>query len=88
MNKIIALVVALVIVLFAASSMVFVVDQRHMAVLSSHGDTAPALLGPGLHVKLPPPLQTVTLVDNRIQSLDAPDEDHYVTSPTRSSNTV
>ncbi|MFL9916429.1 protease modulator HflC [Paraburkholderia fungorum] len=80
MNKIIALVVAVVIVLFAASSMVFVVDQRHMAVLSSHGDTAPALLGPGLHVKLPPPLQTVTLVDSRIQSLDAPDEDRYVTS--------
>ncbi|WGS48538.1 protease modulator HflC [Paraburkholderia sp. D15] len=80
MNKIIALVVAIVIVLFAASSTVFVVDQRHMAVLSSHGDTAPALLGPGLHVKLPPPLQTVTLVDSRIQSLDAPDEDRYVTS--------
>ncbi|WP_035546418.1 protease modulator HflC [Burkholderia sp. 9120] len=80
MNKIIALVVAVVIVLFAASSTVFVVDQRHMAVLSSHGDSAPTLLGPGLHVKLPPPLQTVTLVDNRIQSLDAPDEDRYVTS--------
>ncbi|MFM0627712.1 protease modulator HflC [Paraburkholderia xenovorans] len=80
MNKIIALVVAVVIVLFAASSMVFVVDQRHMAVLSSHGDEAPSLLGPGLHVKLPPPLQTVTLVDNRIQSLDAPDEDRYATS--------
>jgi membrane protease subunit HflC len=80
MNKIIALVVAVVIVLFAASSMVLVVDQRHMAVLSSHGDEAPSLLGPGLHVKLPPPLQTVTLVDNRIQSLDAPDEDRYVTS--------
>jgi modulator of FtsH protease HflC len=80
MNRIIALVVAVVIVLFAASSMVFVVDQRHMAVLSARGDATPTLLGPGLHVKLPPPLQTVTLVDNRIQSLDAPDEDHYVTS--------
>ncbi|EIF30640.1 membrane protease subunit, stomatin/prohibitin [Burkholderia sp. Ch1-1] len=80
MNRIIALVVAVVIVLFAASSMVFVVDQRHLAVLSSHGDKAPSLLGPGLHVKLPPPLQTVTLVDNRIQSLDAPDEDRYMTS--------
>ncbi|APA84506.1 protease modulator HflC [Paraburkholderia sprentiae WSM5005] len=80
MNRIIALVVAVVIVLFAASSMVFVVDQRHMAVLSARGDATPTLLGPGLHVKLPPPLQTVTLVDNRLQSLDAPDEDHYVTS--------
>jgi len=80
MNKIIALVVAVVIVLLAASSMVFVVDQRHMAVLSSRGDSAPTLLGPGLHVKLPPPLQTLTLVDNRVQSLDAPDEDRFVTS--------
>lgn len=80
MNKIIALVIAVVIVLFAASSMVVVVDQRHTAVLSSRGDAAPALLGPGLHVKLPPPLQTVTLVDSRIQSLDAPDEDRYVTA--------
>ena len=72
MNRIIALVVAVVIVLFVGSSMVFVVDQRHMAVLSAHGDATPELLGPGLHVKLPPPLQTVTLVDTRIQSLDAP----------------
>jgi membrane protease subunit HflC len=80
MNKIIALVVAVVVVLFAASSMVFIVDQRHMAVLSSRGDTPSTLLGPGLHVKLPPPLQTVTLVDNRIQSFDAPDEDRFATS--------
>ncbi|ACC70594.1 protease modulator HflC [Paraburkholderia phymatum] len=80
MNKIVALVVAIVIVLFAASSMVFVVDQRHMAVVSARGDAAPVLAGPGLHVKLPPPLQTVTSVDTRIQSLDTPDEDRYATS--------
>jgi membrane protease subunit HflC len=80
MNRIIALVVGIVIVLFAASSMVFVVDQRHMAVVSGHGDAEPILLGPGLHVKLPSPLQSVMLVDNRIRSLDTPDEDRYVTS--------
>ncbi|MDE1183965.1 protease modulator HflC [Paraburkholderia sp.] len=80
MNRIIALVVAIVIVLFVASSMVFVVDQRHMAVLSARGGDAPTLLGPGVHVKLPPPLQSVMLVDNRIQSVDAPDEDRYVTA--------
>ncbi|RFU45571.1 protease modulator HflC [Paraburkholderia sp. DHOC27] len=80
MNRIIALVVGIVIVLFAASSMVFVVDQRHMAVVSGHGDAEPVLLGPGLHVKLPPPLQTVMLVDSRIRSLDTPDEDRYITS--------
>ena len=80
MNRIIALVVVIVVVLFAASSTVFVVDQRHMAVLSGRGDATPELLGPGLHVKLPPPLQTLTLVDSRIQTLDTPDEDRYVTS--------
>jgi membrane protease subunit HflC len=80
MNKIVALVVAIVIVLFAASSMVFVVDQRHMAVVSARGGDAPTLAGPGLHVKLPAPLQTVTSVDTRIQSLDTPDEDRYATS--------
>ncbi|MFC0402893.1 protease modulator HflC [Paraburkholderia rhizosphaerae] len=77
MNRIIALVVAIVIVLFVASSMVFTVDQRHMAVLSARGDGEPTLVGPGLHFKLPPPLQTVTFVDTRIQTLDTPDEDHY-----------
>jgi membrane protease subunit HflC len=80
MNRIVALVVAIVVVLFAASSMLYVVDQRHMAVVSAHGDTAPVLVGPGLHFKLPPPLQTATLVDTRIQSFDAPDADRYVTS--------
>jgi len=80
MNKVIALVVAIVIVLFAASSMVFVVDPRHMAVISARGDAAPTLAGPGLHVKLPPPLQTAILVDTRIQTLDTPDEDHYAMS--------
>ncbi|MDQ7980440.1 protease modulator HflC [Paraburkholderia sp. SARCC-3016] len=77
MNRIIALVIAVVIVLFIGSSMVFTVDQRHMAVLSPRGDGEPTLVGPGLHVKLPPPLQTVTPVDTRIQTLDTPDEDHY-----------
>ncbi|WP_460902341.1 protease modulator HflC [Paraburkholderia jirisanensis] len=77
MNRIIALVIAVVIVLFVASSMVFTVDPRHMAVLSAHGDGEPSLAGPGLHVKLPAPLQTVTLVDTRIQTFDTPDEDHY-----------
>jgi modulator of FtsH protease HflC len=80
MNRIIALVIAIVIVLFVASSMVFTVDQRHMAVLSARGKGEPTLVGPGLHVKLPPPLQSVTPVDSRVQTLDTPDEDHYASA--------
>jgi modulator of FtsH protease HflC len=80
MNRIIALVVAVVIVLFAGSSMILVVDQRHIAVVSARADASPALEGPGLHFKLPPPLQTATLVDTRIQTLDAPETVRYTTS--------
>ncbi|MEX3583001.1 MAG: protease modulator HflC [Burkholderia sp.] len=71
MNRIVALVVvALVVVAFVASSTVFVVDQRHAAVLSARGDGEPTLLGPGLHAKLPAPLQTSVLVDTRLQTLE------------------
>jgi membrane protease subunit HflC len=80
MNRIIALVAGVVIVLFAASSMLFVVDQRHMAVVSGQGNAAPTLVGPGLHFKLPAPLQTATLVDTRIQTLDPADADRYLTA--------
>ncbi|AHI65293.1 protease modulator HflC [Burkholderia thailandensis] len=73
MNRIIALVVAIVIVVLAASSTVLVVDPRHTAVLSSRDGAAPTLAGPGLHFKLPQPLQTATLVDVRVQTLDFAD---------------
>ena len=79
MNKIIALVVAVVVVALVASSAVFMVDPRHVAVISSSGGNA-TLAGPGLHVKLPPPFQTVTFIDTRIQAFDAPDADRHTTS--------
>ncbi len=73
MNRIIALVVAIVIVALVASSTVLVVDPRHTAVLSSRDGGTPARAGPGLHFKLPQPLQTATLVDVRVQTLDSAD---------------
>ncbi|HDR9878710.1 MULTISPECIES: protease modulator HflC [Burkholderia] len=73
MNRIIALVVAIVIVAFAASSTVLTVDPRHAAVLSGRDGTQPELAGPGVHFKLPPPLQTATLIDTRLQSLESSD---------------
>lgn len=80
MNRIIALVVAIVVVAFIASSTVFVVDPRHAVVLSARDGAAPSLVGPGLHVKLPPPLQMATAIDIRIQTLDAGDPQSYPTS--------
>ena len=80
MNRIIALVVVVVALLFAGSSMVFVVGQQQQAVVSSHGGANPLVEGPGLHVKLPPPLQAATVVDTRVQTLESTDADRYTTS--------
>jgi modulator of FtsH protease HflC len=80
MNRIIALVVAVVVVLFVGSSMMFVVDERHAGGISQHGEGAPELVQPGLHFKLPPPFQTLTLIDTRTLTLDEPGSDRFSTS--------
>ncbi|WP_244815896.1 protease modulator HflC [Caballeronia sp. Lep1P3] len=80
MNRIIALVVAVVIVLFIGSSMVFTVDERHAGVVASHGDSSPRLDGPGLHFKLPPPFQTLALIDTRTLTIDESGADRFTTS--------
>lgn len=80
MNRIIALVVAVVIVLFIGSSMVFTVNERHAAIVAAHGDSNPRLDGPGLHFKLPPPFQTLTLIDTRTLTIDESGADRFTTS--------
>lgn len=80
MNRIIALVVVIVVAVLVASSSVFVVDPRHVAVVASSGGSSATLADPGIHVKLPPPFQTVTFIDTRIQAFAAPDADRYSTS--------
>jgi membrane protease subunit HflC len=79
MNRIIALVAAVAIVAFAASSTVLTVDPRYQAVLSGRTGAEPVVVGPGIHFKLPPPLQAATLVDMRLQSLDAAGLQQYAT---------
>jgi modulator of FtsH protease HflC len=80
MNRIIALVVVVVVAVLVASSSVYVVDPRHVAIVSSSGGSSDTLAGPGRHVKLPPPFQTATFIDTRIQAFDAPDADRYTTA--------
>lgn len=80
MNRIIALVIAVLVVLFVGSSMLFVVDERHVGVVTQHGDGLPALVLPGLHFKLPPPFQTLVLIDTRTLTLDEPGSDRFTTS--------
>lgn len=80
MNRIIALVVVVVVAVLVASSSVFIVDPRHVGVVASSGGSPATLAEPGIHVKLPPPFQTVTFVDTRVQAFASPDADRYSTS--------
>lgn len=80
MNRIVALVVVVIAILFVGASTLLVVDQRHVAVVYSRGGEHPTLAGPGLHVKLPAPLQGAMLVDTRVRTLTPSDADRFVTS--------
>ena len=80
MNRFVALIIALIIVLLVGSSTLFTVDQRKYAVIVSGGQVSQIVDTPGLHVKAPPPLQSVVLLDRRIQSVDNPDGDRFSSS--------
>jgi modulator of FtsH protease HflC len=70
MNKIGFAISSLFFMLVAGWTCLFVVDQRQFAVVYSLGEIKDVITEPGLHFKLPPPLQSVTFIDNRILTLD------------------
>jgi modulator of FtsH protease HflC len=80
MNRIVALIVLIVVLLFVGSSTLVVVDQRHVAVVYSHGGANPAVVGPGLHFKMPTPVQMALTLDTRIQTLEVVSGERYQTS--------
>jgi len=71
-------VIAVLIVLFA-STCVFVVNEGQSGILLQFGRITEAGLKPGLHFKLPAPLQQVQRFDRRILTLDSAPE-RYQTS--------
>lgn len=73
MNRIAAIAGGLVVLLMMLMSTLFVVDQRQIAVVFALGEIRDVITEPGLNWKLPPPFQTVTFLDRRIQTLDSPD---------------
>jgi membrane protease subunit HflC len=73
MNRIALWVGGALLVLMAASSMMFIVDQRQFAVLYALGEIKEVIAQPGLKFKLPPPFQNVVFLDKRIQTLDSPE---------------
>ncbi|MCU0967708.1 MAG: protease modulator HflC [Rubrivivax sp.] len=73
MNRIGIAVAGLVAALMIASSTLFVVDQRQVAVVFALGEIKEVITEPGLQFKLPPPFQNVVFLDRRIQTLDSPE---------------
>ena len=73
MNRIGFLITSVLIALYFLTSTVFVVDQRQVGVLYSFGQIKSVVNQPGLHWKLPRPLENVVYLDKRILTLDSPD---------------
>ncbi len=73
MNRLGLIVGGFLLVLMLASSVLFVVDQRQVAVIYALGEIKEVVQEPGLKFKLPPPFQNVVFLDRRIQTLDSPE---------------
>lgn len=80
MQRMVPWIVGLLLVLAAAASCVFVVDQRQYAVVFTLGEIKRVIDKPGLHLKLPPPFQNVQYYDKRILTIDTADTDRFITS--------
>ncbi len=84
MNRIGIIFTGILIALFAASSMLFVVDQRQVGVVYALGEIKEVIVEPGLKFKLPPPLQNVVFLDRRVQTLDSPESRPIFTAEKKS----
>jgi membrane protease subunit HflC len=73
MNKIAISILGVLLLVMAAASMLFVVDQRQVGVVYALGEIKEVISEPGLKFKLPPPFQNVVFLDRRVQTLDSPE---------------
>lgn len=72
MNRIILIVVGVLVAIMVLSSSLFVVDQRQVAVIKTFGEIKEVVTEPGLNFNWPL-VQTVSMLDKRIQTLDSPE---------------
>jgi membrane protease subunit HflC len=79
MTRLLSILVVLVLAVMLLSSSMFVVDQHRYAVVYALGELNEVVREPGLHFKLPPPFQNVVYLDKRLQTLDTPDDDRFLT---------
>ncbi len=80
MSRLITSIIVAIVALWLLSSTIFVVEQRQSAIVFALGEVRQVITEPGLHFKLPPPFQNVIYIDKRIQTLDTPDADRFITA--------
>jgi membrane protease subunit HflC len=83
MNRIFLAIAALIVVVLVASSALFVVDQRQVAVIKTFGEIKEVITEPGLNYNWPL-VQTVSMLDKRIQTLDNPSPSAIFTAEKKS----
>jgi membrane protease subunit HflC len=80
MSRLLATLIGAAIVVALAASSVFVVDQHRYAVVYALGELREVIKEPGLNFKAPPPFQNVVYLDKRLQTLDTPDGERFLTA--------
>lgn len=80
MQRMFPILVGLLIVLAVLSSCLFVVRERDAVLLFALGEVRKTITEPGLYFKLPPPFQTVTRLDKRLQTIETNDPERIQTS--------
>ncbi|HLV28053.1 MAG TPA: protease modulator HflC [Burkholderiaceae bacterium] len=80
MQRLFPALVGLVIALAVLSSCVFVVRERDAVLVFALGEVRKTITEPGLYFKLPPPFQTVTRLDKRLQTIETNDPERIQTA--------
>ncbi|MCR2746009.1 protease modulator HflC [Limnobacter parvus] len=80
MPKIFVVIAAALIGFFVANTCLYVVDQRQFAIVFALGQVEEVRQEPGLYFKLPAPFQNVIFLDKRIQTIDTPEPERFITS--------
>ena len=83
MNKIFLAIAVAIVALLVVSSSLFVVDQRRVAVIKTFGEIKSVITEPGLNFNWPL-VQTVSMLDNTIQTLDNPSPSAIFTAEKKS----
>jgi membrane protease subunit HflC len=80
MNRLGFIFSSLLLLVVAASTTLFVVDQRQFGVVFALGQIKEVITEPGLNFKLPPPFQNVSYIDKRLLTLDSTDNEPVLTA--------